>query len=274
MQHYRNMANPHLLSSFSILLLALLHSSTTPAQSQAPSPAPVVSSPPPLAPLAPAPLSLVPISPVPSSDSTNITAILEKAGTFNSLIRILKTTQVDDRISTLLSDSSNGLTLFAPTDKAFSNLKTGLLNSLTDQQQVQLVLYHILTSYFPPSQFEAASNPLNTQAGDTANGEYPLNVSTASKQVSLRTGLVNTTVAKTIYTDGQLAVYQVDDVLLPMRIFTPLPPAPAPSKHKKPVGGASGSADGSLAERSEAGAATWHFLVWLGGALLLAAISL
>ena len=46
------------------------------------------------------------------------------------------------------------------------------------------------------------------------------------------TGLTNTSVSSTIYTDNQLAVYQVDKVLLPVDIFTPKPPTPAPAPEK------------------------------------------
>ncbi|XP_057981097.1 fasciclin-like arabinogalactan protein 12 [Malania oleifera] len=294
-----------LLYSFTLLLVTLIHFTTTLAQSQVPSPAPLspapplpspptpaplapspptpaplAPSPPTPAPLAPSPLSVVPLSPAPPGP-TNIITILAKPGMFSALIRLLKTTQVDDRITSLLSDSKGGLTLFAPTDKAFANLKSGTLNSLDDRQQVQLILYHILTSYVPVSQFEAASNPLHTQAGDTANGEYPLNVTTAGNQITLMTGLVKTTVSKVLYTDGQLAVYQVDDVLLPMRIFAPLPPAPAPSKHKKAAEGPSSPLVSSDSSTGSGGtsvvpsgsvALAWHSVVWFAG--LAAAITL
>ncbi|XP_057979556.1 fasciclin-like arabinogalactan protein 12 [Malania oleifera] len=276
----------HLFSTSSLILITTLYLSTTQAQSQAPSPAPVFSAPPtPLpptpAPLAPSPLSVTPLSPAPPGP-TNIVAILNKSGMFSALIRLLKTTQVDDRITSLLSDSKGGLTLFAPTDKAFANLKSGTLNSLDDRQQVQLILYHILTSYVPISQFEAASNPLHTQAGDTANGEYPLNVTTAGNQITLMTGLVNTKVTKTVYTDGQLAVYQVDDVLLPIRIFAPLPPAPAPSKHKKaaaegpstPLSSSDSTTGGTSVVPSGAVALIWHSFVWFGGIVIVAVVSL
>lgn len=47
--------------------------------------------------------------------------------------------------------------------------------------------------------------------------------------MNITTGIVNTTVSGTVYTDNQLAVYQVDKVLLPWSIFGPTPPAPAPA---------------------------------------------
>ncbi|KAL2487462.1 Fasciclin-like arabinogalactan protein 11 [Abeliophyllum distichum] len=163
---------------------------------------------------------------------TNVTAILEKASQYTTFIRLLKTTQVADQLNTQLNNSNQGLTIFAPADNAFTNLKPGTLNSLTDQQKIELIQYHVLPSFFSVSQFQTASNPLRTQAGGS-DGQFPLNITTTGNQVNITTGMVNATVANTVYTDDQLAVYQVDQVLLSHGLFTPPPPAPAPSKHKK-----------------------------------------
>lgn len=194
---------------FLLFLIFFLHCTTTSAQSQAP------------------------------SGPTNITGILTKAGQFTTLIRLLKSTQEADQINTQVNNSNQGLTIFAPTDSAFSSLKAGALNSLTDQQKVQLVQFHVLPSFYSISQFQTVSNPLRTQAGDSTNGQFPLNVTTSGNQVNLTTGVVDTTVSNTIYTDSQLAVYQVDKVLLPLDIFgKAASPAPAPSaKPEKRVSG-------------------------------------
>ncbi|KAG9453388.1 hypothetical protein H6P81_006292 [Aristolochia fimbriata] len=174
-------------------------------------------------------------SPAPApAGPTNISAILEKAGQFTTLLRLLRVTQVGDQINTQLNNSNQGLTLFAPPDNAFSSLKSGTLNSLSDQEKVSLVQFHILPTFLSMSQFQTVSNPVRTQAGNSAAGEYPLNVTTSGNQVNVSTGVDDATVANTIYTDGQLAVYQVDKVLLPLDIFGPKSPAPAPSPLKKP----------------------------------------
>ena len=84
------------------------------------------------------------------------------------------------------------------------------------------------------------SNPLRTQAGDSSNGQFPLNVTTSGNQVNITTGVVDATVANTVYSDSQLAVYQVDKVLLPLQLFKKaVSPAPAPSD--KPKNRVSGS---------------------------------
>lgn len=166
---------------------------------------------------------------------TNITKILEKASQFTTLIRLFGITKVGDQINLQLNNSNNGITLLAPSDSAFSALAPGVLNSLNDQQKDELVQFHVIPTYISTSQFQTLSNPLRTQAGDSTYYNFPMNITTNGTSVNLTTGIVNATVGSTVYTDGQLAVYQVDKVLLPMHLFGPQPPAsaPAPEPEKK-----------------------------------------
>ncbi|XP_047322623.1 fasciclin-like arabinogalactan protein 11 [Impatiens glandulifera] len=196
-----------LLCFLSVFLLFLTHNSCT-AQTPAPGP----------------------------SGPANVTKILEKAGQFTVYLRLLQTTQVGSQINTQLNNSNNGMTVFAPTDNAFSSLPAGALNSLSDRQKVELIQFHVLSSFLSTAMFQTVSNPLRTQSGNDAD---PLNVTSSGNQVNLTTGVVNATLGNTIYTDGQFAVYQVDKVLLPFSIFgTPAPsnsPAPAPEAADKNV---------------------------------------
>ncbi|KAG5578119.1 hypothetical protein H5410_058253 [Solanum commersonii] len=186
--------------------------------------------------------SILTLSQTTPSGPTNITQILEKAGQFTTLIRLMKVSQVSDQINTQLNNSNQGMTVFAPTDNAFSSLKSGTINSLSAQQEVQLVQFHVLPNFISMSQFQTISNPLRTQAGDATPGDFPLNVTTSGNQVNVSTGVDDATVSNTIYTDGQLAVYQVDKVLQPMSIFAAPSPAVAPTpatlkpKSKSPAG--------------------------------------
>lgn len=172
-------------------------------------------------------------TPAAPSGPTNITQVLEKAGQFTTFIKLLKATQVADRINSQLNNSNQGLTIFAPTDNAFTSLKSGTLNSINTQDQLQLVQFHILPNLYTIAQFQTASNPLQTQAGNGADGQFPLNVTTSGNQVNVTTGVVDASIANTIYSDTQLAVYQVDKVLLPLALFgAPPSPAPAPAPEK------------------------------------------
>ncbi|XP_061957260.1 fasciclin-like arabinogalactan protein 12 [Populus nigra] len=195
---------PQFLFSFSLILSFLLHCPPTLAQSPAAAPGP------------PGP--------------TNVTKILEKGGQFSVFIRLLKATQEDVTLNGQLNNTNNAITIFAPSDNAFSSLKSGTLNSLNDQEKAELVQFHIIPQYLSSSQFQTVSNPLTTQAG--SGGRLELNVTTTGNSVNITTGLTNTSVSGTIYTDNQLAVYQVDKVLLPVDIFTPKPPTPAPAPEK------------------------------------------
>ncbi|KAL3536283.1 hypothetical protein ACH5RR_004744 [Cinchona calisaya] len=210
-----------IMPTFASLLIFCIHFTYISAQSPAMAPAP------------PGPTNIT-APPGP----TNITAILEKAGRFNTFIRLLKSTQSADRINIQLNKSQS-LTILAPDDAAFTNLKAGSLNSYNDQQKSDLIQSHILSSFISIPQFETLTNPLNTQAGGSNYGEFPLNVTTSGTSVNLTTGFANASVVSTVYTDNQLAVYEVDHVLLPQKFFVapppsppPAPPAPAPSKPK------------------------------------------
>ncbi|OMO72524.1 hypothetical protein CCACVL1_17738 [Corchorus capsularis] len=178
------------------------------------------------------------IAPAPPVKVDNITSILEKGGQFTSFIRLLKATQVENQLNNQLSipNPNDGLTIFAPSDNAFSSLKPGTLNSLSDQEKLQLVQFHILPTLMSTAQFQTATNPLRTQAGDVKSGNFPLNVTAVGNQVNITTGVVNATVANSVYSDRRIAVYQVDQVLLPLQIFGPTPaPAPAPAAPEKDV---------------------------------------
>ncbi|KAG4384157.1 hypothetical protein AAZX31_13G207900 [Glycine max] len=194
---------------------------------------------------APAPgfntVPLVPVTPsgaptptIPKAPSIDIVQILRKAKRFSVLIRLLKTTQLINQLnSQLLTSGSGGLTLFAPEDSAFSKLKAGFLNSLSDRQKVELLQFHTLSSFISISNFDTLTNPVQTQAGDDPK-RLQLNVTTfGGSQVSMATGAVNASVTGTVYTDNKLAIYQVDKVLLPLDLVLPSEaPAPAPGKAK------------------------------------------
>jgi hypothetical protein len=137
---------------------------------------------------------------------------------------------VADQIKGQLDNSNTGFTLFAPPDSAFSNLKSGTLNSLNNEEKIRLLQFHTLPKFYSLENFQTVTNPLRTQAGNSDPGDYPLNVTAAGGQVNISTGVVNATVTGTLFSSNQLSVYRVDTVLLPMDIFVPkAPPAPAPA---------------------------------------------
>ncbi|KAL7261902.1 hypothetical protein ACSBR1_000322 [Camellia fascicularis] len=100
-------------------------------------------------PAAKAPVALSIVPPLAPSGPLNITVILEQALHFTTLIRLLKSTRLDNEIYAKLNDSSQSLTMFAPTNNAFGNLKKGnqvvekwfgnILQILGDANDPQLV---------------------------------------------------------------------------------------------------------------------------------------
>ncbi|CAL5183638.1 unnamed protein product [Lathyrus oleraceus] len=249
-------------SILQLIICILFYSTSTSAQlspfqsPQASTPAPGFNTVP-LVPVSPSG-GPAPIDIIPKTPSIDIIQILKKAKRFSVLIRLLKTTQLVNQLNSQLvtspssseaSDSSNaGLTVFAPEDSAFSKLKPGFLNSLSDRHKVELLQFHTLSSFISLSNFDTLTNPVQTQAGDDAK-RLQLNVTTSgSSQVSLTTGAVNATVTGTIYADNKLAIYQVDKVLVPLDLLLPAK-APAPATVSK--GGSSKPGDGSKSSASK-----------------------
>ncbi|QCD76895.1 hypothetical protein DEO72_LG1g516 [Vigna unguiculata] len=219
---------------FHLLLLVFIFSTPTLAQSPAAAPKPVRATP------APAPAKpLVPSLPqAPLSDSSSnqdIIKILRKAKSFNTLIRLLKTTQIINQVNAQLvtTKSGGGLTFLAPDDGAFAQLKAGYFNSLDDRQQKALIQFHVLPFYVSSSNFDSLSNPVMTLASDSPNG-YQINVTAYGNSVNISTGVVNATLTGIVYTDKTLAIYHVDKVLVPLDFSKPKPPAPAPTLANAP----------------------------------------
>ncbi|XP_061363668.1 fasciclin-like arabinogalactan protein 13 [Gastrolobium bilobum] len=208
-------------------------------------------------------------APAPSGP-VNLTAILEKGGQYTTLIRLLKDTQQITQIQSQLNSTSEGFTVFAPTDNAFQNLKSGAINDLTDEQKVQLILYHVTPKYYSLSDLLTVSNPVRTQASGS-EGSWGLNFTgQGNNQVNVSTGVVETSINNALRQQFPLAVYQVDKVLLPLELFGAKSPgsAPSPKTPKTPSeipsvvkgsGAPSPSANGA-AERNVA----WGLVVGLG----------
>ncbi|OAY75425.1 Fasciclin-like arabinogalactan protein 13 [Ananas comosus] len=178
-----------------------------------------------------------------SSAGVNLTEVLEKGGQYTTLIRLLKETQLDLQINSQLRNSFNGLTVFAPTDNAFGALKAGTLNALSPQEQVALVLYHVLPAFYSLEMFQTARN----------DGAYTLNITSVMNQVNVSTGIVETSITNTLVSNFPLAVYSIEKVLLPYDIFGAKPPAaaPPPAAAKKPANATSPSSAGNTTASGE-----------------------
>lgn len=176
--------------------------------------------------------SAQPAAPAPGpAGPINLTAILEKGGQFTTFMHLLKITQVGEQVNTQVNSSSDGMTVFAPTDNAFQNLKAGTLNKLSPDEQVKLVLYHVSPKFYTLDDLLSVSNPVRTQASGRDNGVYGLNFTGEANQVNVSTGYLETRVSSALRSQRPLAVYVVDMVLLPGEMFgehklSPIAPAP------------------------------------------------
>ncbi|KAF7823418.1 fasciclin-like arabinogalactan protein 11 [Senna tora] len=214
------MKNQSLFFTLLILLSSFCSITTTSAQSppaSSPKLPPKPSPSPNLKPPAPAPakplVPTLPQSPESSSDSTpnDITKILKKAKVFSVFVRLLKTTEIINNInSQLITAKAGGLTILAPDDSAFSELKAGFMNTLNGGQKIELLQFHILPTYVASNNFDSLNNPVQTLAGVENPARLQLNVTTYGDSVNITTGVVNATIKGVVYSDKQLAIYRMD----------------------------------------------------------------
>ncbi|XP_014491708.1 fasciclin-like arabinogalactan protein 9 [Vigna radiata var. radiata] len=200
-------------------------------------------------------------APAPSSAALDLVAILQKGGQYTTLLLLLNESQQLTQIQSQLKSNSQGFTLFAPTDNAFQNLKSGALNNLNDEKKVQLILYHVTPKYYSLSDLLTVSNPVRTQASGR-EGPWGLNFTGQGNQVNVSTGVVETQVNNALRQQFPLAVYQVDKVLLPAELFgakspaaAPSPKSPKSSSETPTVGKAGGAPSPSGDAQNENGAA-------------------
>ncbi|KAI4304681.1 hypothetical protein MLD38_040157 [Melastoma candidum] len=185
----------------------------------------------------------------------NLIKILQDAGHFSNFLRLLKVTHMTGQINTELANTGDGLTVLAPTDAAFSILKPGALSSLSPKDEVELVQFHVITQFLSKTLFLTVSNPLRTLADGTNDGRFPLNITIQGNDLRLSTGIDEAMIGDSLYSANQMAVYEVDRVLLPQTVFPPTA-APAPEKAKdKPTDIAPAADDVSRASRTMGGRA-------------------
>ncbi|KAK9156653.1 hypothetical protein Scep_003227 [Stephania cephalantha] len=161
----------------------------------------------------PCPL-LLPCSPL------NITKPLLAARSFFVAASLLSASGV---LPAFQSDEAGaGITLFVPTDDAFSVLPTSLrLQSLPADQKSTLLKFHVLHSYYPLGSLESIVNPVQPTLAteDRGAGTFTLNITRVNGSVAIDTGLVQASITQTVFDQNPLAIFAVSRVLLPREIF-------------------------------------------------------
>ncbi|CAN6443534.1 unnamed protein product [Victoria cruziana] len=172
----------------------------------------------------------------PPPPQLNLIDTLQKAGQYSTLIRLLRSTRVGDQLAYQLNDYARA-TFFAPTDAAFDGLPPGFLNALTMDRQVKLLNSHVVPHFFTWSDFKNGVPPQQTQASGP-KGPYLLTFTFVSDQrVKASTGSMETVFSNALNLTPPLAIYQVDEVLIPTGMFGPSsapPSSQAPASASAP----------------------------------------
>ncbi|MCO5567937.1 hypothetical protein L7F22_021633 [Adiantum nelumboides] len=205
---------PHLLPALALLLIC-----THAANAQVPIESPAPS-------LSPTP------APAPAPAFCNITQVIQSAGQFTTFLQLLDDTQAGQRFQNQANQSNIGITVFAPSDKAFATQPAStLLKNITEQQKVSLCHFHALTRWYPLSSLQQVNNMMlstfATYNANTNGGKYAINVSDFNGTVTVRTEWGSADVTSTLYNAEPCSVFAINEVLLPVDIFGMPPPTPA-----------------------------------------------
>lgn len=176
-------------------------------------------------------------APAPAPAPANLTDLLTVTGPFSTFLSLLQASDLVTNLQSQANDTEQGLTIFVPSDPAFSSLSKKTMANLTAEQKKALLLAHCLPKYYTLENFQNFSNPANTMATGNNGGKYNLNITSKNGAVSVSSGYVTTPISSTVRVTDPLALYMVGKVLLPEDIFgLPSPsPAPAPSPVSVPA---------------------------------------
>ncbi|CAK9143027.1 unnamed protein product [Ilex paraguariensis] len=150
----------------------------------------------------------------------NITKALIDGHNFNVAASMLAASGVVEEFEA--DEGGAGITLFVPTDDAFSNLPaTVRFQSLSADQKAVVLKFHVLHSYYPLGSLESIVNPVQPTLAteDKGAGSYTLNISRVNGSVAINTGIVQASVTQTVFDQNPVAIFGVSEVLLPTEIF-------------------------------------------------------
>ncbi|XP_024980916.1 fasciclin-like arabinogalactan protein 4 [Cynara cardunculus var. scolymus] len=125
-----------------------------------------------------------------------------------------------------------GITLFVPTDDAFSYIPvTENFQSLPADQKADVLRFHVLLSYYPLGSLESIVNPFQPTLAteDKGAGRFTLNISRVNGSVAISSGIVEASVTQTVFDENPIAIFGISRVLLPKEIFRKKENAESPS---------------------------------------------
>ncbi|XP_047308842.1 fasciclin-like arabinogalactan protein 4 [Impatiens glandulifera] len=150
----------------------------------------------------------------------NITKALIDGHDFNVAAALLTASGVEQEFE--IDEGGAGITIFVPTDEAFSNLPaTDNFQSLPADDKAVVLKFHVLHSYYPLGSLESIVNPVQpTLATEMMGaGSFTLNISRVNGSVTINSGIVQAAVTRTVLDQNPLAIFGVSNVLLPREVF-------------------------------------------------------
>ncbi|KAL7127420.1 hypothetical protein ABFS83_14G251800 [Erythranthe nasuta] len=150
----------------------------------------------------------------------NITKALIDGHDFNVAASMLAASGV---VSEFEADEGGaGITLFVPTDEAFSDLPSSVrFQSLPADKKAMVLRFHVLHSYYPLGSLESIVNPVQPTLATELNGagSFTLNISRVNGSVGINTGVLQASVTQTVFDQNPVAIFGVSKVLLPREFF-------------------------------------------------------
>ncbi|KAI3753853.1 hypothetical protein L2E82_25917 [Cichorium intybus] len=115
-----------------------------------------------------------------------------------------------------------GITLFVPTDDAFSDLPASAnFQSLPADKKADVLRFHMLHSYYPLGSLQSIVNPVQPTLATEDKGarSFTLNISRVNESVAINTGIIQASVTQTVFDQNPVAIFGISRVLLPNEIF-------------------------------------------------------
>ncbi|XP_047331475.1 fasciclin-like arabinogalactan protein 4 [Impatiens glandulifera] len=150
----------------------------------------------------------------------NITKALIEGHDFNVAAALLTASAVEKEFEN--DEGGAGITIFVPTDEAFSDLPISAnFQSLPADEKAIVLKFHVLRSYYPLGSLESIVNPVQpTLATEIMGaGSFTLNISRVNGSIAINSGLVQALVTQTLVDQNPLAIFGVSNVLLPREVF-------------------------------------------------------
>ncbi|KAM3381097.1 fasciclin-like arabinogalactan protein 4 [Capsicum galapagoense] len=150
----------------------------------------------------------------------NITKTLIDGHNFNVAASMLTASGVEEEFEE--DERGAGITLFIPTDEAFSDLSSSsIFQSLPAEKKADVLRFHVLHSYYPLGSLQSIVNPVQPTLATEQNGagSFTLNISRLNGDVSIDTGIVQARITRTVFDQNPVAIFGVSSVLLPKEFF-------------------------------------------------------